>query len=70
MNVHSIVNLQKKKNKMNKISKRQEKREALLNVTITLVNNNGFHAAPMSKLRKWQKFPLELYIFISKTNKI
>jgi len=33
-------------------SKSQNKREALVRATIKLVNNNGFHAAPMSKIAK------------------
>lgn len=37
---------------MNAVSKSQLKREALVRATIHLVNNNGFHAAPMSKIAK------------------
>lgn len=37
---------------MNTASKTQIKREALVRATINLVNNNGFHAAPMSKIAK------------------
>lgn len=33
-------------------TKSTEKREALLQATLSLVNNNGFHAAPMSKIAK------------------
>ena len=37
---------------MSKVSKSQIKRNALVNATINLVNNQGFHAAPMSKIAK------------------
>lgn len=37
---------------MSATSKGQNKREALVRATIKLVNNNGFHAAPMSKIAK------------------
>ena len=37
---------------MSAVSKSQIKREALVRATINLVNNNGFHAAPMSKIAK------------------
>ena len=37
---------------MSKVSKSQIKRNALVNATIKLVNNQGFHAAPMSKIAK------------------
>ncbi|MFV8225636.1 TetR/AcrR family transcriptional regulator [Christiangramia aquimixticola] len=37
---------------MNTISKSQIKRDALVKATIYLVNNHGFHAAPMSKIAK------------------
>lgn len=38
--------------KMSKVLKSQNKREALVTATIRLVNNSGFHAAPMSKIAK------------------
>lgn len=52
MNVHFcyfclIINLE-----MKTVSKSQQKREALVKATINLVNNNGFHATPMSKIAK------------------
>jgi len=52
MNVHFcyfclIINLE-----MKIVSKSQQKREALVKATINLVNNNGFHATPMSKIAK------------------
>ncbi len=37
---------------MSTILKSQIKRDALVKATISLVNNNGFHAAPMSKIAK------------------
>ena len=37
---------------MNTISKSEHKRKALIEATIELVNNNGFHATPMSKIAK------------------
>ncbi len=37
---------------MSTILKSQIKRDALVKATINLVNNNGFHAAPMSKIAK------------------
>ncbi|GEO21443.1 TetR/AcrR family transcriptional regulator [Cyclobacterium qasimii] len=37
---------------MSSIPKSRNKREALVKATIQLVNNNGFHAAPMSKIAK------------------
>ncbi|SKB29980.1 transcriptional regulator, TetR family [Salegentibacter holothuriorum] len=37
---------------MNTVSKSQKKRDALVKATISLVNNNGFHATPMSKIAK------------------
>ncbi len=37
---------------MNRVSKSQKKKEALVKATISLVNNNGFHATPMSKIAK------------------
>nr|WP_320120350.1 TetR/AcrR family transcriptional regulator [uncultured Marinifilum sp.] len=44
--------------------KSKEKRNALLNATLSLVNNNGFHAAPMSKIAKMAKVsPATIYIY-------
>lgn len=37
---------------MSAVLKNPTKREALVKATINLVNNNGFHAAPMSKIAK------------------
>jgi AcrR family transcriptional regulator len=44
--------------------KSKEKREALLKATLNLVNNNGFHDAPMSKIAKMAKVsPATIYIY-------
>lgn len=41
-----------------------EKRKSLLNATLRLVNNNGFHAAPMSKIAKLAGIsPATIYIY-------
>ena len=41
-----------------------EKRTALLNATLTLINNNGFHDAPMSKIAKLAGIsPATIYIY-------
>lgn len=41
-----------------------EKRKSLLNATLSLVNNNGFHAAPMSKIAKLAGVsPATIYIY-------
>ncbi|UMB53002.1 TetR/AcrR family transcriptional regulator [Lutibacter sp. A64] len=41
-----------------------KKRKALLDATLTLVNNNGFHAAPMSKIAKMAAVsPATIYIY-------
>ncbi|QZE14321.1 TetR/AcrR family transcriptional regulator [Halosquirtibacter laminarini] len=46
------------------MSKRVDKKEALLEATLTLVNNHGFHAAPMSKIAKLaQVSPATIYIY-------
>ena len=46
-----------------------DKRKALLDATLYLVNNNGFHDAPMSKIAKRQEFRQAQSICTSKTNK-
>jgi AcrR family transcriptional regulator len=44
--------------------KSPEKRKALLKATLSLVNNNGFHAAPMSKIAKLANVsPATIYIY-------
>jgi len=49
---------------MAKRIKNNEKRIALLNATLHLVNNNGFHDAPMSKIAKMAGVsPATIYIY-------
>ena len=49
---------------MAKRTKSNEKRIALLNATLHLVNNNGFHDAPMSKIAKMAGVsPATIYIY-------
>lgn len=49
---------------MAKLQKSIEKRDALVNATISLVNNNGFHAAPMSKIAKMANVsPATIYLY-------
>lgn len=45
-------------------SKSELKRNALVKATINLVNNNGFHATPMSKIAKMaQVSPATIYLY-------
>ncbi|MCF6182488.1 TetR/AcrR family transcriptional regulator [Lutibacter sp.] len=49
---------------MAKRVKSNEKRTALLNATLSLINNNGFHDAPMSKIAKLADIsPATIYIY-------
>lgn len=49
---------------MAKLQKSIDKRNALIKATIELVNNNGFHAAPMSKIAKMaQVSPATIYLY-------
>lgn len=49
---------------MSKITKSQIKRDALVRATINLVNNNGFHATPMSKIAKMANVsPATIYLY-------
>ena len=49
---------------MKAISKSQIKRNALVKATISLVNNNGFHATPMSKIAKMANVsPATIYLY-------
>ena len=49
---------------MAKLQKSIDKRNALIQATIELVNNNGFHAAPMSKIAKMaQVSPATIYLY-------
>ena len=51
---------------MAKRTKSNEKRIALLNATLHLVNNNGFHDAPMSKIAKMADVsPATIYIYFA-----
>ena len=49
---------------MAKLQKSIEKRNALVRATINLVNNNGFHATPMSKIAKMANVsPATIYLY-------
>ncbi|MDX1362803.1 TetR/AcrR family transcriptional regulator [Arenibacter latericius] len=49
---------------MAKQQKSIEKRDALIRATINLVNNNGFHATPMSKIAKMANVsPATIYLY-------
>ncbi len=49
---------------MAKLQKSLDKRNALIKATIELVNNNGFHAAPMSKIAKMAIVsPATIYLY-------
>ena len=49
---------------MAKLQKSIDKRNALVKATISLVNNNGFHATPMSKIAKMANVsPATIYIY-------
>ena len=49
---------------MAKLQKSIDKRNALVKATIELVNNNGFHATPMSKIAKMAKVsPATIYLY-------
>lgn len=49
---------------MNTLPKSQQKRDALVKATIRLVNNNGFHATPMSKIAKMAEVsPGTIYLY-------
>ena len=64
MNVHFIVTFAVQLKHMSKESKSQIKRKALVRATINLVNNNGFHAAPMSKIAKMASVsPGTIYLY-------
>ena len=64
MNVHFYISLYQKSNKMAKLQKSIDKRNALIKATIELVNNNGFHATPMSKIAKMANVsPATIYLY-------
>lgn len=49
---------------MAEVSKSEIKRRALVEATITLVNNNGFHATPISKIAKMANVsPATIYLY-------
>ncbi|EGV45072.1 TetR/AcrR family transcriptional regulator [Bizionia argentinensis JUB59] len=49
---------------MAKLQKSIDKRNALISATIDLVNNNGFHATPMSKIAKMANVsPATIYLY-------
>jgi len=49
---------------MAKLQKSIDKRNALIKATIELVNNNGFHATPMSKIAKMASVsPATIYLY-------
>lgn len=49
---------------MAKLQKSIDKRNALVQATIDLVNNNGFHATPMSKIAKMANVsPATIYLY-------
>ena len=49
---------------MEKLTKGEIKRKALVNATISLVNNNGFHATPISKIAKMANVsPGTIYLY-------
>lgn len=49
---------------MEKKEKKTDKKSALLKATLTLVNNNGFHNAPMSKIAKLAGVaPATIYLY-------
>lgn len=49
---------------MAKLQKSIDKRNALVQATIELVNNNGFHATPMSKIAKMANVsPATIYLY-------
>ena len=49
---------------MAKLQKSIDKRNALIRATIDLVNNNGFHATPMSKIAKMANVsPATIYLY-------
>ena len=51
-------------NTMAALQKSLDKRSALVDATIALVNNNGFHAAPMSKIAKMANVsPATIYLY-------
>ncbi|TVZ10026.1 TetR family transcriptional regulator [Cellulophaga sp. RHA_52] len=64
MNIHFYISLYQKIKVMAKLQKSIDKRNALVKATIELVNNNGFHATPMSKIAKMANVsPATIYLY-------
>ena len=65
MNVHSFFYIfALELANMTTIPKSQIKRNALVKATVNLVNNSGFHAAPMSKIAKMANVsPATIYLY-------
>jgi AcrR family transcriptional regulator len=65
MNIHFFNYLCNRINPiMAQLQKSIDKRNALVKATIALVNNNGFHATPMSKIAKMANVsPATIYIY-------
>ncbi len=64
MNVHFLFIFVNEFKKMAKLQKSIDKRNALVKATIELVNNNGFHATPMSKIAKMANVsPATIYLY-------
>jgi len=64
MNVHFCLILHRNKTEMAQLQKSIDKRNALIKATIDLVNNNGFHATPMSKIAKMANVsPATIYLY-------
>lgn len=64
MNVHFFIIFASYLYKMAKLQKSIDKRNALVKATIELVNNNGFHATPMSKIAKMANVsPATIYLY-------
>ena len=56
---------------MAKLQKSIDKRNALIKATIELVNNNGFHATPMSKIAKMANVsPATIYLYFENFKRI
>lgn len=64
MNVHFYCIFVPELNIMAQLQKSIDKRNALIKATIELVNNNGFHATPMSKIAKMANVsPATIYLY-------
>jgi AcrR family transcriptional regulator len=64
MNVHSFCVFTLELKHMGTLQKSIDKRNTLIKATIELVNNNGFHATPMSKIaKKANVSPATIYLY-------